>query len=454
MSTLKPDPPASSFSIKSGPPISTSGMSGGMLSSSRALPLSIPLPFLLTGICAAAFFGLLLPIVLPEAMIAPSFPHVLATVHIATLGWLTMMIMGASFQLIPVITVSSLHGARFIRWQYPLYISGVTLLVSGFWWMQTWLLIAGGTLVVLAVAHFSVIVGMSLARAETRPLSVRYLVASVASLCLVVSFGLTMALSWQFGFLGAGLQQMFLAHLVLGIVGWLSNTLIGISYTLVRMFALVHGHSDRLGRMLFVLLNTAISVLALGFLVSWFPLIVLGGIALIGAALLFAYDFWRMLRIRRRKILDVTQYHSIAAAIYFVLLIPTATVIALIGWQPSTVLAALGLAALVGWLGQNTVGYLYKIVPFLIWQATYGPLVGYQKVPLMRDLIHENWARVSWWLINGGLVVLLFSLVLGWTLPAQIAGGLLGIGFLLAAINIFGVTRHLAIRPTPESTTA
>ena len=161
MSTLKPDPTTSSFSIKSAPPISTSGMSGGMLASSRALPLSIPLPFLFTGICAAALFGLLLPVVLPEAMIAPSFPHVLAAVHIATLGWLTMMIMGASFQLIPVITVSSLHGARFIRWQYPLYISGVILLVSGFWWMQTWLMIVGGSLVVLAVIHYSVIVGCS-----------------------------------------------------------------------------------------------------------------------------------------------------------------------------------------------------------------------------------------------------------------------------------------------------
>jgi hypothetical protein len=425
-----------------------------MLASSRALPLSIPLPFLLTGICAATLFGLLLPLVLPEAMIAQGFPHVLATVHIATLGWLTMMIMGASFQLIPVITVSSLHGARFTRWQYPLYIGGVALLISGFWWMQTSLLIAGGSLVVLAVIHYSVIVGRSLCQAETRPLAVRYLIASVASLCIVVSLGLTMALSWQFGFLGAELQQIFLVHLVLGIVGWLSNTLIGISYTLVRMFALVHGHSDRLGRFLFILLNTGIGVLALGFIVSWFPLIIGGGIALIGAAWLFAYDFWRMLRARRRKILDVTQYHSIAAAMYFALLIPVGIVIALTGWQSPTILATLGLAALVGWLGQSTVGYLYKIVPFLIWQTRYGPLVGYQKVPLMRDLIHESWAWGSWWLINVGLVCTLFSLVLGWTLPAQIASGLLGIGFMLAAINIFGVTRHLSIRTTIESAQA
>jgi hypothetical protein len=72
----------------------------------------------------------------------------------------------------------------------------------------------------------------------------------------------------------------------------------------------------------------------------------------------------------------------------------------------------------------------------------------------MRDLIHESWARVSWWLINIGLAGTLFSLVLGWTLPAQIASGLLGIGFMLAAINIIGVIRHLSIRTTAESVQA
>jgi hypothetical protein len=108
-------------------------------------------------------------------------------------------------------------------------------------------------------------------------------------------------------------------------------------------------------------------------------------------------------------------------------------------------LAALGLAALVGWLGQSTIGYLYKIVPFLVWQSRYGSLVGREKVPLMRELVHERWAWGSWWLINIGLAGTLLSVLFMWVLPAQIASGLLGAGFVLAAINIFGVIRHLFI---------
>ncbi|GHO83617.1 membrane protein [Dictyobacter formicarum] len=417
-----------------------------MMGGRRGLPLSVPLPFLLTGVSAAAFFGLLLPAMIPEAMLAPNFPHVLAEVHLATLGWLTMIVMGASLQLTPVMIVAPLCATRFIRWQYPVYMSGVTLLLSGFWWMRPWLMAVGGSLVVLAVIHYTVILGTSLARAATRPLTVRFLVASLVTLCIVVSLGLTMALNMQFSFLGATLEWVLLVHLLLGVVGWLSNTLVGVSYTLVRMFAMAHGHTDRLGCFVFVLLNTGIVILASGFMAAWLPLIAIGGGALVVAVWLFAYDFQRMFRLRRRKVLDAAQYHSIAAVVYLSLVIPAGIAVVLAGWQQSTMLVALGLAALVGWLGQSTIGYLYKIVPFLIWQSRYGPLVGRQKVPLMRELVPERWTWISWWLINGGLLCTLFAVLCVWTLLAQLASGLLGAGLVLAAATVFSALRHLPLR--------
>ncbi len=77
----------------------------------------------------------------------------------ATLGWLTMTIMGASLQLAPVILTSPLRAAGFARWQYPVYLVGVALLLSGFWFWREPLLIVGGSLVVVAVAHYAVIIG-------------------------------------------------------------------------------------------------------------------------------------------------------------------------------------------------------------------------------------------------------------------------------------------------------
>jgi hypothetical protein len=443
LSTLKPELNTEAPSqLNRRLPIATSGLPG-LVAGRRGVPLSVPLPFLLTGACAAALFGLLLPAIVPEAMLAPDFPHVLALVHLVTLGWLTMTIMGASLQLTPVITVPPLRITRFLGFQYPVYGSGVILLLSGFWWMQPWLIAAGGSLVVLAVVHYTVILGISLARAATRPLTVPFLVAAVISLCVVAGLGLVMALNLRYGFLGTALLQLLQVHLVLGILGWLSNTLIGVSYTFVRMFALAHGHSDRLGHIVFGLLNVSIGVLALGFILAWVPLIAIGGGVLVAATWLFACDFPRMLRLRRRRVLDVSQYHSIAAVVYFTLLIPAGVMMALSGGQRPPVLAALGLAALVGWLGQSTIGYLYKIVPFLAWQSRYGPLVGRQRVPLVRELLHERWAWASWWLINLGLPGTLCPALFAWLLPVQIASGVLGAGVVLAAINVIGAAHHL-----------
>lgn len=424
-------------STRTAAPVHVAGL-GGPLSGTRGVPLSVPLPFLLTGVGAAALFGLLLPWVGPFALIAPGFPHVLALVHVATLGWLTMTIMGATMQLSPVILVTPLHAARLVRWQYPVYLTGVLLLVSGFWWAQNALLIVGGSIVVLAVTHYVIIMSATLAHATTRPLTARYLMASLIYLCVVVSLGLTAALNFQFDFLGPNADHLLLAHITLGLVGWLTTTLIGVSYTLVRMFALAHEHDDRYGRAIFVLINAGVLLLAAGFAFSLGLVVALGAATLIVGAWLYGYDYLRMLRVRRRKLLDVTQRHSIAATAYLMLVIALGAVAALTGWHGEPVLVALVLLALVGWLGQSTIGYLYKIVPFLIWNTRFGPFVGQKKVPLMRDLLHERWSLASWWLINLGLPLAALSALLNIPLALSIAACALGGGLALAAANVAG----------------
>lgn len=430
--------------------ITTSGLSG---LARGGVPLWLPLPFLLTGALGAAVFGVLLPFVVPQALLAPDFPHVLALVHTATLGWLTMSIMGASLQLAPVILVSPLRAARLARAQYPVYVGGVALLVAGFWTGQVPLLIAGGSVVVLAVAHYAVILGTTLARATTRPrpLSAWYLAAALVYLCVVVSVGLTAALNMQLGFLGVEVQHLLLAHITAGVVGWLTCTLIGVSYTLVRLFALVHDHPDTRGRRIFALLNVGVLGLAVGFALSWAPLQAAAGLCLIAAVALFAYDYRHMLRLRKRKPLDVTQRHAIAAVGYLVVVVPGGLAVALFGWGRPPVFVALGLAALVGWLGQSIIGYLYKIVPFLIWQSRYGPLVGRQRVPLMRDLVHQRVAALSFWLINIALPAAVLCALLDWIMPLQVASALLGVGLLLAAANVWGIVAPRAARPTPAA---
>ncbi|HEU5440667.1 MAG TPA: hypothetical protein VFU88_15380 [Ktedonobacterales bacterium] len=435
-------PPAAPAPMRAAatPGITVSGLGG--MGTRGGVPLSVPLPFLLTGIGAAALFGLALPWLAADATAGPLAPHVLALVHVATLGWLTMIILGASLQLAPVVLVAPLRATRLVRWEYPVFVTGVAILVSGFWIMQPLAIAAGGTLVLVAIGHHVAVLWMTIASARQRPLTARYLAAAAGYLCAVVALGLTAALDLRLGFLGTGLGRVLPAHIALGVAGWLTCTLMGVSYTLVRMFALAHSHDDRLGRWVFALLNGGLLTMAAGFVMGIGALVAAGGAVFCGAVWLFAYDYRRMLRARRRKPLDVTQRHGIAAVAWLVILTPVGVAVVVSGQTTPPLLFALGLAAFVGWLGQSTVGYLYKIVPFLLWQERYAPLVGRRQVPLMRDMIHSRWAEASWWLINVGLLCAVLCAPAGWLWPLRLACAALGAGLALAAANVFAVLRR------------
>ncbi|MGH2486214.1 MAG: hypothetical protein ACRDHE_09400, partial [Ktedonobacterales bacterium] len=248
--------------------------------------------------------------------------------------------------------------------------------------------------------------------------------------------------------------RLLLAHITIGVVGWLTCTLIGVSYTLVRMFALVHDHTDTLGRFIFALLNAGVVGLAASFAldVRWGK--ALCGGALVAAIWLYAYDYWRMLRLRRRRVLDMTQRHTSVAVVYLSCALPAGVGAAVLGRHGAGLLTALALSALVGWLGQSAIGYLYKIVPFLVWQSRYGPLVGKTKVPLMRDLIHQQWATATFWLLNCGLLGAVVASALAWALPLRLSCAGLGAGLVLAAANVLRAVaprKHVESQPTVAS---
>lgn len=72
--------------------------------------------------------------------------HDLALTHLLTLGWITMTIMGASFQLVPVALETTLYSERMARWQFWLMLLGVPAMgvtsgsvgIPGWRWAPAW----------------------------------------------------------------------------------------------------------------------------------------------------------------------------------------------------------------------------------------------------------------------------------------------------------------------------
>ncbi|MGH2343851.1 MAG: hypothetical protein ACRDG4_01400, partial [Chloroflexota bacterium] len=408
----------------------------------RARASVVPLWYLYTAAAALVLFGTALIALAPDARATTLTPHVLAVIHLATLGVLTTAIMGALWQLLPVILVVPAPAAWISRAHYPLWLVGVALLVAGFWSNQWPALAAGGSLVTLGAIAFAAVMLRTIVRAPRRPLSAYFIAAGLLYLVVVVLGGLTLAIDLQTSFLGDRLLRVLPAHLLLGFAGWGIGTVIGVSYKLAPMFALAHVAGERLGWWCFGLLQSGILVLALALTAGWPQAVGLAaGIAILLALVLYAIDTVRILRSRNKKVLEPTQWHALAGIGYLLACCAIALYDGLGDagwWLDGRTATGLGLLFLLGFIAQTIMGYLYKVVPFLVWNRRYAPLVGRQKVPVMRDLIRERTARLTFPLYNAGLICLLVAI---WWSPDLIrpAAAIVAAATWLFAANLLAV---------------
>ena len=99
----------------------------------RGLSPLIPLGYFA---CAAGAF---VAGALGTAWLAPELtghyyhPQVLALTHTITLGWITMAIMGATYQLVPVVLERPIWSERIARWQLVIVAVAVTGMVAHFY---------------------------------------------------------------------------------------------------------------------------------------------------------------------------------------------------------------------------------------------------------------------------------------------------------------------------------
>src|SRR5690606_36539429 len=61
--------------------------------------------------------------------------HVIALTHLFVLGWITTIVMGAMYQLVPVALETRLYSERLAKWQFVFHVVG---LVGMVWMFRIW----------------------------------------------------------------------------------------------------------------------------------------------------------------------------------------------------------------------------------------------------------------------------------------------------------------------------
>jgi hypothetical protein len=402
----------------------------------------LPLSYLVTAAVAWVVAALAVPWLAPELAGHYYQPRVLALTHAVTLGWITLTIMGASYQIVPIVLGCPIWSERLARWQLGLTAVGIVGLVAHFFIAEWSGLAWAAGLVALGVGLHLVNAVLSVRRLETWTFTARLVALAHAGLALTALYGTLLGIDKVVPVLPGDLFSNLHAHVHLALLGWVLPMVIGVAARVYPMFLLAREPAGWPGRVQLWGVGLGVPAVALGILASR-ALLVGGALAVAAAGLAHVAWVCAMVRGRRRPALDWGLRFALTGALALVPAVGLGLALAfgvLAGPRVALAYAALVLGA---WASLTIAGMMLKIVPFLVWYRAYGPRAGREPVPSLPDLGWPAGERLAWTLLTAGCAALPGALWLGEADWIRAAGILVAAGALAFAAALGRVLHHL-----------
>jgi len=406
---------------------------GSGLGYDAAPPLSTPLRFFLTAPLFGIAAGLML-VMVPELLESRWTAGARAITHLMTVGFMLMVMVGALFQVLPVVCGAAIPAARVsVNIVHAFLILGTAALVGGLFSMSpTWLL-AASWLLGIALAGFMLSASIALLRAPSASGSQRDMRLALVSLAIAIMLGLTLAMTLSRG-LPLPLPALLKLHVGWGLLGGAGILLAATSWIVVPMFQITPPYPKSLTRywaLLFVLMLVLWSA-AVTLEAPLFETALLAG--LLGFAAIFLVTTLRLLAKTRRSTPDAS-FRIFLLGISSLLVGLLCLIPALMSdqslWAPLT-----GVLILYGGFVSVIQGMLYKIVPFLAWlHLTQSGI----KAPNVKRLQPEAGARRQLLAHTVAMAVLIVAVLTGSTLVVRLAGVLIVLEFSWLLLNMIGV---------------
>jgi len=381
------------------------------------------------------FAAALVALLAAETMMAMGFgfpavaiasPDTLILVHVAAIGWLSLLMCGALLQFLPVLVAQKLHSDALAVPALVALIAGLAALVLAF-------LQLGGRIDLgapfFAAAAILLSFGFALVlwnlvrtmiAAKTVPLPAWFVAAGLASVVSTVALGVIFSLvlggTVESGPLvaltGAGLP----IHVIAGLGGWLTFTAVGVSYRLLAMFMLAPELERASVKGALALGSAALAMVIVGgiaaiLLEGDLSLALLAALALaLPAFAFYGTDVVYLYRARKRRKIELNSRTAAAALGCFALSVALIAGLLALGRLGDHVGAVVFLVAF-GWLTGLGLSQLYKIVAFLTWLECYGPVLGKAPTPRVQDLVVEGraakWFALYFAAVGVGVLALL-----------------------------------------------
>lgn len=382
-------------------------MSLAGLSFNALPPISLPYRFFITAPIFILLCALIIGFSGQDLWLSRWQPSMLALVHGFTLGFLTMVMLGALLQLLPVIAgIGIPHPRLFASLSHGLLVFGTLSLLSGFVYFHSALIKIAMVFLALGLGLYITALVWVLIKKLSQGDSILGFRLAIASLLIVVLLGLAL-LARNLGIDGfPASKQLTNIHALWGLVGWAGILIIAVSFQVIPMFHVAPAFPVAVRRFLTPLIFISL-LLSIAF-----PVMALPALSLFHGV--FALVLLWVIHQRKRKVPD-TSIHYWQLGASTLLLSSVVFFIPEIFWNlylsvdKTMLLAALFIYF---YLMSIIEGMLLKILPFLSYthlqQRCLMDFSAMQYIPNMHEFLNKKHGQ---WLfrlhIVSGLLLIL-----------------------------------------------
>lgn len=375
-------------------------------------------------------------------------PRTLAITHAMALGWGTMIILGASHQLFPVLIEGKLHSNLLAYLSFVSAAIGIPLLIYAFYRFDMGVTAqTGGILINLAVLCYLANLWSSMANSKKNNVHAIFAFTSVLWLLATTALGLLLVYNFNLDILSKNSLHYLSLHAHLGIVGWFLLMVIGVGSRLIPMFLISKYENRTLLWWVYGAVNGGLLAFVLLFLFSapsvlyFFPV---GSIC--SGVLFFGYYIYRAFAERIRKKVDGQVRISMLSVVFILIPVFILTIIiALFATIGNLQLILLyGFTIFFGWITTIILGMTFKTLPFIVWNKVYHNRAGLGKTPNPKQLFGNSIFMANGITYLTGFMVFGAGIVRTNILLLNIGAVLLLVTALLYNLNVFKILFHKA----------
>src|SRR5690554_482425 len=375
-------------------------------------------------------------------------PYTLAITHTMALGWGTMIILGASHQLFPVLIEGKLHSNVLAHLSFYFAAVGIPLLIFAFYKFDMGIIAQTGA-ILINLSIISYITNLVVSISKSKKGNVHAMFAITASFWLILTTGLGLLLVYNFTHDVLSKDSLYYLsfHAHMGIIGWFLLMVMGVGSRLIPMFLISKYENKKMLWIVYGLINAGllsfIPILFLS-LKSGFYLIpiLLTGIGVI----LFGYFIHQSFINRIRKKVDGQVKISMASVTFMV--IPVLILVGIITLFTSIsnikFVLLYGFTIFFGWITAIILGMTFKTLPFIIWNKVYHNIAGLGKTPNPKDLFSTPIFIATTAAYILGFVIFSYGIISSDMLILKVGAIFLLATALLYNLNVFKILFHKA----------